>query len=224
LGCATSPEVKHSHFLAPAWPTGLVPKKKSLAATERNEQAREEFITNQASLEADQLVVLDECGTHTSLTLTHGWSRRGQRVCGSVPRNRGKNLTLIGALTTTWALSAETCMVLEGATDRLAFEAYIEKVLAPHLKSGQTVIMDNLSAHKSAKVKQIIAAKGCKVLFLPAYSPDLSPIELAFSKLKGHLRRIGARSREALESAIGQSVELITPQDALGYFRHCGYS
>jgi transposase len=96
--------------------------------------------------------------------------------------------------------------------------------LAPHLKSGQTVIMDNLSAHKSAKVKQIIAAKGCKVLFLPAYSPDLSPIELAFSKLKGHLRRIGARSREALESAIGQSVELITPQDALGYFRHCGYS
>jgi transposase len=114
-------------------------------------------------------------------------------------------------------------MVIEGATDRVAFEAYIEKVLCPYLKDGQTVLMDNLSAHKSLKAKQLIEAKGCKVLFLPSYSPDLSPIELAFSKLKAYLRRIGARNREGLESAIGQGVELITPQDALGYFRHCGY-
>ena len=115
-------------------------------------------------------------------------------------------------------------MVLDGATDRLAFEAYIEKVLAPHLVEGQTVIMDNLPAHKSAKVTSIVAAKGCKVMFLPAYSPDLSPIELAFSKLKQHLRRVGARSREALETAIGEGLGLITPQDARGYFSHCGYS
>ena len=168
--------------------------------------------------------MLDECGTHTSLTPTHGWSKRGQRAYGTVPRNRGKNVTLIGALTTGGALAAQTCMVLEGATDRLAFEAYIEKVLSPHLKIGQTVIMDNLSAHKSLKVRQLIEAKGCKGLFLPAYSPDLSPIELAFSKFKIHLRKVGARNREALESAIGHCVELITPQDALGYFRHCGYS
>jgi transposase len=195
-----------------------------LAATERDEQVRSDFRANQADLEVAKLVVLDECGTHTSLTPSHGWSPKGKRAFCSVPRNRGKNVTLIGALTITGALASQTCMVLEGATDRLAFEAYIEKFLAPHLKSGQTVIMDNLSAHKSLKVRQLIEARDCKVLFLPAYSPDLSPIELAFSKLKGHLRRLGARSRESLESAIAQSAELITPQDALGYFKHCGYS
>jgi transposase len=202
----------------------LVAKKKSLAATERDEQARSEFRKNQSSLEADKVVVLDECATHTSLTPSHGWSPRGQRTFGSVPRNRGKNVTLISALTIPAALASATCMVLEGATDRMAFETYIEKVLAPHLQSGQTVIMDNLSAHKSAKVRQLIEARGCKLLFLPAYSPDLSPIELAFSKFKTHLKRIGARSRESLEEAIAQSAELITPQDALGYFKHCGYS
>ena len=194
-----------------------------MAATERDEQARNEFKTNQATLETDQLVVLDECGTHTSLTPTHGWSKRGQRATGTAPRNRGKNVTLIAALTTSNALAAQTCMVIEGATDRAVFEAYIEKVLCPHLRNGQTVIMDNLSAHKSLKVKQLIEAKGCKILFLPVYSPDLSPIELAFSKFKAYLRRIGAREREALENAIGQCAELITSQDALGYFKHCGY-
>ena len=207
-------------FVGAGW---LDPKKKSLAATERDEQARNEFKTNQASLEADKVVVLDECGTNTALTPTHAWSPKGQRAPGTAPRNRGKNVTLIAALTISGALAAQTCMVIEGATDRAAFETYIEKVLCPHLKSGQTVIMDNLSAHKSLKVKKLIEAKGCKELFLPSYSPDLSPIELAFSKLKAYLRRKGARDREALESAIGQGVELITPQDALGYFRHCGY-
>ena len=195
-----------------------------MEAAERDEEARNEFKTNQATLETDQLVVLDECGTNTSLTPTHGWSKRGQRATGTAPRNRGKNVTLIAALTSSDALAARTCMVIEGATDRAAFETYIEKVLCPHLKSGQTVIMDNLSAHKSLKVKQLIEAKDCKVLFLPAYSPDLSPIELAFSKFKAYLRKIGARDREALEDAIGKCAELITPQDALGYFNHCGYS
>jgi transposase len=168
--------------------------------------------------------VLDECGTHTSLTSTYAWSPRGERALGSVPRNRGQNLTVICALTTTTALSSSTAMVLDGATDRLAFEAYIEHMLAPHLTEGQIVIMDNLSAHKSTKVSQLIEAKGCKVLFLPAYSPDLSPIELAFSKLKQFLRRVGARTREALQEAISEAMQLITPQDARAYFKHCGYS
>ena len=133
-------------------------------------------------------------------------------------------MTLICALTSAKALATSTAMVLDGACDRLAFEAYIEKVLAPHLLSGQIVIMDNLPAHKSAKVVQLIQAKGCKVLFLPAYSPDLSPIELAFSKLKQYLRRAGARTREALQTAIGQALALITLEDARAYFKHCGYS
>lgn len=115
-------------------------------------------------------------------------------------------------------------MLLDGATDRLAFEAYIEQVLAPQLVKGQIVLMDNLSSHKSAKVSQILAAKGCKVIFLPAYSPDLSPIELAFSKLKQYLRQVGARTRETLQDAIAQALELISTQDALAYFKHCGYS
>lgn len=115
-------------------------------------------------------------------------------------------------------------MVLDGACDHVAFEAYIEKVLAPHLTQGQIVIMDNLSVHKSAKVIELVEAKGCKVLFLLAYSPDLSPIELAFSKLKQYLRRIGARTREALQTAIGEALELITLADACAYFKHCGYS
>lgn len=155
-------------------------QKKSLAATERDKQARNEFKTNQAKLEADKVVVLDEYGTNTALTPTHAWSAKGQRANGTAPRNRGKNVTLIAALTTSEALAAQTSMVIEGATDQAAFETYIEKVLCPHLIIGQTAIMDNLSAHKSLKVKKLIEAKGCKELFLPAYSPDLSPIEMAF--------------------------------------------
>ena len=115
----------------------MVTKKKSLAASERDEQARSDFKANQAKLEADKLVVLDECGTHTSLTPAYAWSPKGKRAYCSVPRNRGKNLTLIAALTLTGALATQTCMVLEGATDRVAFEAYIEKVLVPNLKAGK---------------------------------------------------------------------------------------
>ncbi len=200
------------------------PKKKSLAATERNEEQRAEFQALQPSLAAEQLVVLDECGTHISLTPLYGWSPRGQRVHGQVPRDRGKNLTLICALTSGQGLAGQTAMTLDGAMDRVAFEAYIEQMLAPQLVSGQTVIMDNLSAHKSAKVRDLLEAKGCKLVFLPAYSPDLSPIEMAFSKLKQYLRREGARTREALESAIGEALKTITPQDAQAYFKHCGYS
>ena len=168
--------------------------------------------------------MLDECGTHISLTPLYGWAPRGQRVHGRVPRNRGKNLTLLCALTSGQGLAGPLAMTLDGAMDRVAFEAYIEQMLAPQLVSGQTVIMDNLSAHKSAKVRQLLEAKGCKLVFLPAYSPDLSPIELAFSKLKQYLRRAKARTREALETAIGEALKTITPADARAYFKHCGYT
>src|SRR5437868_13105942 len=113
--------------------------------------------------------------------------------------------------------------ILEGAADAVAFELYIEQILAPSLHSGQIVIMDNLSIHQGERVRQAIEGKGCQLLFLPAYSPDLSPIEEAFSKLKAYLRRVGARTREDLFEAISQALELITPQDALGWFTHCGY-
>ena len=114
-------------------------------------------------------------------------------------------------------------MILEEAVDTLAFEAYVEQMLAPSLKLGQIVVLDNLSVHKGERVRQAIEAKGCQVLFLPAYSPDFAPIEEAFSKLKAWLRRLGARTREALEAAIAQALEQITAQDVHGWFWHCGY-
>ncbi len=114
-------------------------------------------------------------------------------------------------------------MILEGATDTLAFESYIEQVLAPSLQPGQIVVMDHLSAHTGPKVRQAIQAKGCHLLFLPSYSPDLSPIEGAFSKLKAFLRRVGPRTRQDLYEAVSQALDAITPQDALGWFSHCGY-
>jgi transposase len=114
-------------------------------------------------------------------------------------------------------------MILEGATTGLAFELYVTEFLAPSLQVGQIVVMDNLQAHKRASVRQAIEAKGCQLWFLPAYSPDLSPIAETFSKLKAFLRRQGARTREALEEAISQGIDTISAQDAHGWFGHCGY-
>ncbi len=114
-------------------------------------------------------------------------------------------------------------MLLGGATNAAAFEIYLEQILLPSLAPGQMVIMDNLSAHKGARVRQLIEERGCQLLFLPAYSPDFSPIEETESSIKAHLRRMGARTREALEEAIVQALETVTFQDAHGWFAHCGY-
>ena len=126
-----------------------------------------------------------------------------------------------------WLLSRERRMgealILEGSADSTVFEIYIEQILAPSLHAGQIVVMDNLSTHTGEKVRQAIEARGCQLLFLPSYSPDLSPIEEAFSKLKAFLRCVGARTPEALQEAIGQALLTITDQDALGWFTHCGY-
>jgi transposase len=113
--------------------------------------------------------------------------------------------------------------ILEGSADSTIFELYIEQILAPSLQAGQIVILDNLNTHTGDKVRQAIEARGCRLLFLPSYSPDFSPIEEAFSKLKAFLRRVGARTPEALQEAIGQALLTITRQDALGWFTQCGY-
>jgi transposase len=105
----------------------------------------------------------------------------------------------------------------------MVFETYIEKVLAPSLGAGQLVVMDNLSAHKGARVRQLVEERGCELLYLPPYSPDLSPIEEAFSKIKGILRKAQARSREALVEAMGRALDAIAPRDAKAFFEHCGY-
>lgn len=155
------------------------------------------------------------------MTPVYAYAPRGERAVGKVPRNYGAIMTLMASLSLTGMGPA---FVLDGAADSAAFEVYIEQVLAPSLRPGQIVILDNLSIHLGNRVKQVIEAKGCRLLFLPAYSPDFSPIEEAFSKLKTLLRRTGARTREALQEAIATALDLISEADALGWFTHCGYS
>jgi transposase len=195
-------------------------KKKSLGATERNEEERATWRENASQLPTESLVFLDECGSNIALTPLYARAPKGERARGSAPRNRGKNTTLIAAHSLGGMGAA---LILEGSTNATAFELYVEQVLAPTLQAGQIVVMDNLQAHKGARVRLAIEAKGCQVLFLPGYSPDFSPIEEAFSKLKTALRRAGARTREALQEAIGQALLTITSRDAQGWFQHCGY-
>jgi transposase len=115
------------------------------------------------------------------------------------------------------------CAAVEGTTTPAVFEAYVEQALAPMLKEGQSVVMDNLSAHKGKKVRQLVEARGCRLLFLPPYSPDLNPIEEAFSKVKASLRRARARSRETLVGAIGRAISAVTARDTRDFFEGCGY-
>jgi transposase len=165
-------------------------------------------------------VIVDESGTNLNLTPRYARAPCGQRAYGQVPRNTPPNTTLIAALTMSGMGPA---MVMSGATDTAAFEVYVTHFLAPSLRPGQIVVMDNLSAHKSRRVQEVIAARGCELWYLPSYSPDLSPIEEAFSKLKALLRRAQARTYEALENAIAMALDQITAADARGYFGHCGY-
>jgi len=138
-----------------------------------------------------------------------------------VPRNHGKNTTLVAALTPD---GLQTPWLIEGAMDTDTFDWYIREQLAPTLRPGQVVMLDNLSAHKAASIRQAIEARGCTLLFLPPYSPDFTPIEQAFSKLKAILRGLGARTREALEEAVRLAIETITHDDAVAWFAHVGYA
>ena len=195
-------------------------EKKTLGASERNEEAQAAWRDQLNHLGARKLIVLDECGSNIGLTPLYARAPKGLRVYGNTPRNRGKNTTLIAALT--FEGMGES-MIIEGAANAVAFERYVEELLAPNLMAGQIVIIDNLAAPKGKKVEQLIQDKECQLLFLPAYSPDFSPIEETFSKLKTYLRRAGARTREALQEAICQALLTVSAQDAQGWFRHCGY-
>ena len=172
------------------------------------------------SLDARSLVFVDEMGTNTSLSPIYGWSKKGRRAHCSVPRNRGKNTTLLASMSPE---GMGPSLAVEGGTTARVFETYVERVLAPALREGQVVVMDNLSAHKGERVRELIEARGCQLLYLPSYSPDFNPIEEAFSKVKGLLRKTQARSREALLEAIGVAISALSAQDARGFFEHCGY-
>jgi transposase len=193
-----------------------------VGALERDDWLRAAWrVTVARETATERLVFVDEMGTNTSLHPLYAWSPRGERARCFVPRNRGLNTTLLASMT---AEGMGPCLAVEGATSRIVFEAYVEKALVPSLRRGQVVVMDNLSAHKGERVRELIESTGCELLYLPPpYSPDFSPIEEAFSKVKGLMRKAEARSREALVEAMGKALDAVTARDARGFFEHCGY-
>jgi transposase len=171
-------------------------------------------------IDARSLVFVDEMGTNISLSPLYAWAKKGERAYCSVPRNRGPNTTLLSSVSVE---GMGPSLAVEGATNREVFETYVEQILAPTLRRGQVVVMDNLTAHKGEWVRELIEKQGCELLYLPPYSPDFNPIEEAFAKIKSLMRKAEARSREALLEAMGTAISALSAQDARGFFEHCGY-
>jgi transposase len=171
-------------------------------------------------VEPERLVFVDEMGTNTSLSPIYAWAPKGRRAYWSVPRNRGTNTTLLSSM---GVGGMGPSLTVEGSTTSVVFEAYVQQVLAPSLRRGQVVVMDNLSAHKGERVKELIEGRGCQLIYLPSYSPDLNPIEEALSKIKRLVRKAEARTKEALIEAIGSALSAVSSGDAHRFFEHCGY-
>ena len=170
--------------------------------------------------DAERLVFVDEMGANVSLCPLYAWSRRGERAHAKAPRNWGKNVTLLASIT---KRGVGPCLAVEGPTRREVFEAYLGRVLAPSLRPGRVAVMDNLSAHEGGRVREIVEAAGCELVYLPPYSPDLNPIEQAFSKVNGLMRKAEARTRESLVDAMGRALDAVSAREARGFFGHCGY-
>ncbi len=199
---------------------GIVAQKKSLIATERDPVARAQWTVETAGWPATAVVFLDETSTQTVMIRARGRAPRGTRVVASVPRNHGTNITCIAALTPT---GIRAPLVFAGALDGAIFVQWLRDRLLPTLTPGTTIVLDNLSVHRTAAARAVIEAAGCRVRFLPAYSPDFNPIELAFAKLKTHLRGVASREYEPLLTAIGAGFDRISAADATAWYRHCGY-
>ena len=191
-----------------------------LRASERNEAQRTAWWIETQAFDPRRLVFVDESGANLSLTPRYGRAPRGQRVVGVVPRNHGPNVTLFAAMGVAGITAA---MTMTGPADGEVWPLFARQILVPSLRPGQIVIWDNLGVHKNQQVRQLIEDRGCQVRFLPPYSPDFSPIEQAFGKLKTALRQANARTRPALEDAIAAGLATITPHAAAAWFRHCGY-
>jgi transposase len=171
-------------------------------------------------LDPGRLVFIDEMGTNTSLAPLYAYAPVGQRAFLKIPRNRGKNTTL---LTSLHRDGMGPSLAVEGATTSRVFETYVERLLAPTLRPGQVVVMDNLGAHRPTRIRELIEERDCELIYLPPYSPDLNPIEEALSKIKHILRKTGARTKEALIEALGRALGAVSVQDVRGFFAHCGY-
>ena len=202
---------------AAAWSAA---EKKSLHASERdseeNRLRREEFVARTAQAAPEDLIYLDESGVSTQMSRLYARAPRGVRVHDRAPGGHCKMLTMVGAMDHTGMLAT---MTVEAATDREVFLAYLDQVLCPKLRPGHVVVMDNLSTHKVADVRERIEACGASLLYLPPYSPDLNPIEKAWAKLKQGLWTAAARTMPQLEHATAQALQTITTQDAKAWLR-----
>jgi transposase len=209
-----------------AEPAGHHAKKKSRRAAEQDRpelkaqrQAwREEF----AAVDPARLVFVDESGASTAMDRTHGRAPSGVRVDGPVPHGHWEVITLTAAIRL-GGVPASACLAFDGATNSASFQAYVAECLVPALRPGDIVVMDDLSCHKTAEVARLIAGAGAEVRYLPAYSPDLNPIERLFSKLKAALRSAAARTVDGLIEALGEALREVSPGDILGWFAHSGY-
>ena len=198
--------------------------KKTLHAAEQDRPdvaaARADLKAEQPALNAQRLVFIDETGVTTKMVRHYGRAPRGERLVAKVPHGHWKTLTLVAAL----CIDGVTApYVIDGPMDGATFVAYVEQVLAPTLAKGDIVFMDNLRTHKVQGVREAIAAVGATVRYLPAYSPDLNPIEQAFAKLKAALRKGAARTVTALIKLIGKLIKAFAPDECANYFRHAGY-
>jgi transposase len=176
---------------------------------------------SQLGLDPSKLIFIDETWATTNMTRIRGRAAIGERLVAKVPHGHWKTTTLIAALD---HKGMRCSTVVDGAINQDVFESFIEQVLAPKVHAGDIVVMDNLSSHKGARVRMLVESAGGTVLYLPPYSPDLNPIEMAFSKLKQLIRSAEHRSKEALWSDMQRMLDQITDSDARGFFRHCGYA
>lgn len=174
-----------------------------------------------AALDPAQLIFLDETNTPTNLTPLRARALRGERAVGRVPHGRWTSVTLLASLT---PQGFGPSLQLSGALDRPTFDAFVERILAPALRPGQTVVLDNVAVHKSATARRVIEAAGCRLRFLPTYSPDFNPIEPAFAKLKHLLRQAEARTLETILEATHRAYPAITAADARGFYHDAGYN
>jgi transposase len=208
-----------------AGPAGANAHKKRLRAAEQDRAdiaaARRAWVLAAPSLDPARLVFLDETWATTTMARTHGRAPRGERLVAAVPHGHWHTTTFLCGLRADGPIAP---LVVDGAINGAVFHAYVEQMLAPTLRRGDVVIMDNLGSHKVAGVRQAIEARGAVPLYLPPYSPDLNPIELAFSKLKRLLRTAAARTIDALWHVIGQIIGRLTPTECGAYLRHCGYA
>jgi transposase len=173
------------------------------------------------ALDPERLVFIDETWAKTNMTRTHGYAPLGERLVAAAPHGHWQTTTFVGALRADGFVAP---MVADGAINGALFRAYVEQVLVPELRAGDVVVMDNLGSHLVAGVRRAIEGAGCRLLYLPPYSPDLNPIENAFSKLKRLLRAAAARTVDHLWHLIGQLLDRFTPDECKNYFRHCGYT